>query len=85
MSTVLDDAKALVSGDRQVAYGSPYVSLRRIALLWSALLDHTIEPEEVALMMILLKVSRQANAHGRDNLVDIAGYAELLAAMKKEP
>ena len=33
------------------------------------------EPADVAMMQILLKLSREGHKHGRDNLTDIAGYA----------
>tara|TARA_R110000744_G_C19367560_1_gene562058 strand:+ start:2761 stop:3225 length:465 start_codon:yes stop_codon:yes gene_type:complete len=36
---------------------------------------------DIALMMILLKVAREQSKHKRDNIVDIAGYARNLAQM----
>lgn len=61
--------------DRQKQYGDSKPDFVRIAGLWSALLGHEITPDDVALMMILLKVSREKHAHKEDNLVDIMGYA----------
>lgn len=34
--------------------------------------------EDGILFMVCVKLSREANAHGSDNLVDLAGYVDLL-------
>ena len=57
----------------------------RTATLWLAFLGKTITAEDVPLMMILLKVSREANKHKRDNLVDIAGYARTREMLDDKP
>ncbi len=81
-STILEEAASVTSGDRQTSYGHPKHNLRNTALFWTAYLyrkygekSPSLSAEDVAMMMILLKVSRQANAPKRDNLVDIAGWA----------
>lgn len=74
--SVLLEAEGLVHGPRQQSYGHPYADFSRTAALWSAILGVDVEPEQVALCMIAVKLSRECNAHKRDNLVDIAGYAE---------
>lgn len=81
MHSVLDKAKEIVT-ERQVHYGTPLENHKTIADVWTALLkaskvidgDVSIKPEEVALMMIAVKLCREFNAHKMDNLVDIAGY-----------
>jgi hypothetical protein len=75
--TLLDEAKAIINAERQREYGPPHASFRRIAGLWSAYLDITVHPRDVACMMALLKIGREAHAHKRDNLVDAAGYSAL--------
>jgi hypothetical protein len=46
--------------------------------MWSSYLDHTIEPHDVAAMMIIVKLSRiQTSPTKRDSWVDLAGYAAL--------
>jgi Domain of unknown function (DUF6378) len=72
---ILQEADKITGGDRHDSYGHPRADFTRTAILWSAFLGITITPEQVPLMMILLKVSREANKHKRDNLTDIAGYA----------
>lgn len=79
--TVLDEAKSLVHGDRGQSYGHPKEDFHTTARLWNAYLGRRfgvscLDAQDVAMLMILLKVSREAHRHKRDNLVDIAGYAE---------
>ena len=80
---ILEDAKALVTGARVEDYGTARESFGRIAKLWSAALGVEISPTEVALCMILLKVSREINGHKRDSLVDIAGYAKNIEILEE--
>lgn len=74
--SVLIEAQGLVHGDRNAAYGSPLHDFQRTAKMWSAILGVEVPPEKVGLCMIAVKISRECNKHKRDNLVDIAGYAE---------
>lgn len=72
---ILQEAQALVGGDRNKAYGHPSEDFDRIARFWSNYLAFPIEPRDVGMMLILMKVARERYAHKRDNLTDIAGYA----------
>ena len=45
--------------------------------MWSVIFETDITPNQVALAMIALKITRQMHANKRDNWVDIAGYARL--------
>ena len=72
----LERAKAIVTGKREKEYGDPEDSFRMIAELWSAYLKKYIKPEDVAIMMILLKVARvQGKGGTEDCFVDMAGYS----------
>lgn len=74
--TVLEEAQRVVSGPRQEAYGSPYDDHTRVGRMWGAILGVPDIPAHiVSMMMVAVKVSREVNEHGRDNLVDIAGYS----------
>ena len=46
--------------------------------MWSAMKGVEFEAREVAMFMILLKLSRETHQKKRDNSVDIAGYARCL-------
>ena len=74
--SILSEAEAIVGGARQADYGTPLANHSRTAALWSVYLGITVTPRQVCMMNVLQKVSRDANAPKRDNLVDIAGYAE---------
>ena len=82
---VLDTAKKCVCGDRELDYGSPEISFRKIASFWEVYLDEkcvspganiTIEPEDVAAMLALMKIARISTGSDKDdNWIDLAGYA----------
>ena len=77
--TVLQEADRLVAADRQDAYGHPFDDFTRTGKMWAAILDLTeVKPEEVALCMVALKISRECHKPKRDNRVDGAGYLKCL-------
>lgn len=72
----LDTAKNCVIGNREQDYGAPESNFATIASFWSDYLDMNISAQQVADMMILMKISRIKNGGGTgDSYVDIAGYA----------
>ncbi len=81
--SISEEAAAVVAGDRADDYGDVNESFARIAKLWSAYTGTTINPWDVAQMMILLKVSRAKTSTKRDTLVDIVGYAECAGQLKQ--
>jgi hypothetical protein len=72
------EANALVNGERQADYGTPRDNYSGIAKVWSGILSpilkRDITPEEAALLMVGLKLQRQAMKPKRDNMVDAHGY-----------
>jgi len=89
-TSILDEAKRITSGARNMDYGHPREDFTRTARLWTALLQHKLKPieailaDDIAMCMIALKLSRQVHSHKRDNLVDIAGYTRTLAILSGE-
>lgn len=81
---VLEEAGKLVQGDRGEAYGHPTVKYKVLADLWSGILRFEVTPEQVVLCMLATKLGRESLNHKRDNLVDIAGYAKVLAMLTDE-
>jgi hypothetical protein len=73
----LREAASIIAGDRDVQYGGPEENFTRIAKIWSVIVGTEITPEDVAMMMVGLKVARYASKSGfqPDTWVDIAGYA----------
>lgn len=74
--SVLAAADRAVRGPRRTTYGSPAENHARTAELYSTYLGVPITARQVCFLNILQKVSRDAHLAKRDNLVDIAGYAE---------
>lgn len=82
--SVLEEAQALIHGQRSLDYGGPLESFERIAGLWSAYLGHPLAAEDVVNLMVLLKVSRAKQGFHRDSYVDIAGYAGCAELVQRE-
>lgn len=72
---ILFTASDYISRDRNATHGDAEKNFGLIAAYWSAHLDTTVTPADVAVMMTLLKLARiKSNpAHG-DNWIDGAGY-----------
>lgn len=79
--SILLEAERIIHGARRDDYGDVRESFARVADLWSAYLGIEIQPEQVGLCMVLLKIARAANVVTRDSLVDIAGYAGCVAEL----
>lgn len=83
--SILEEAISVTSGDRRRDYGTAQEIHGKIARFWQVYLGNRKEPsgeisaEDVASMMILLKIARNIETPKRDNLVDIAGYANCSA------
>lgn len=95
---VLEEAMEIINGERQDVYGSPEDSFALIGRYWGAYLFSkgydmkahpcgpdevlVVEAGEVAMMMTLFKIAREANQHKRDNIIDAAGYLGIYADMQ---
>lgn len=93
MSTILEQAAAIVDADREKTYGNPGKNLRAIAEIWGAWLrargklapDAFLTFEDVACMMAGLKLARLANDPKHvDSAVDACGYLRLLERCQAE-
>lgn len=77
---LLDEAKALVTGDRNHQYGPPHQDFQKTADVLSALgwsvNGRPVQAHHVAVAMIAVKLARLTWSPGkRDSWTDIAGYA----------
>jgi len=81
MTSILEEAQKIVTGDRRNDYGDAYENMLHIAEMVTAYLKHklkpgvSISPSDIAKFNILQKLSRSVTADKRDNRVDTAGYA----------
>lgn len=75
-SDILDTAKKYVTEDRAADHGNMEDNFRTIASYWNTHLGiDFIEPQDVAVMMTMLKLARiKSNNKHIDNWVDACGY-----------
>jgi hypothetical protein len=75
-AAVLDTAKDYVTRDRAADHGDMEDNFRTIASYWNTHLGiDFIEPQDVAVMMTLLKIARiRQNEKHLDNWIDACGY-----------
>lgn len=81
---VLKDATSIIMNDRNNVYGPPEVSFNSIAKFWNCWMvcthrDVTFDEEDVAIMLLLMKIARTSFSNKYDNFVDMAGYAACAA------
>lgn len=87
-TNVFDAAKTIIYGDREKTYGNPSKNLDTIAEMWTAWLRArgllasdaaSLNFDDVACMMTLLKLARLANdTWHKDSQIDACGYIGLL-------
>ena len=81
--SILSEAERIVNGERQADYSDPVANFNRIASIASAIMAKDITAEECCIVMIVVKLARENYKHKRDNLVDLAGYVEILNRIKE--
>ena len=75
---ILNKANEIICKDRQATHGEAEDSFSDIANLWSAYLHREINPKDVAMMMVMLKIVRyKKNPTHLDNAIDLCGYAAI--------
>lgn len=80
--SVLETAETLIFGDRNHAYGHPLDDFATTAEFWTTWgqargflqPEAAYSPEDVAMMQVLLKISRESRVALVDNVVDGPGY-----------
>jgi hypothetical protein len=74
-----------ILSDREDQYGTPSRLFDEIARIWTVLLSIEIEPEQVALCMLGVKLARLShNWSHADSIKDVAGYAAILSQLVNE-
>lgn len=81
--SILEEAQALIYGERQADYGSVTTNFTNIAKGWEVILGGKVTPEQVALCLAWVKIARQTNKPKHDSLVDIAGYIGCIDKLSK--
>jgi hypothetical protein len=81
---ILEQAKTLTNTDRQQSYGTPLSNFTRIANFWSSYLEIDITPEQAAMCMALVKVSRSMQSKEVDNYIDGAAYFAIAGELSND-
>lgn len=75
---ILEKASRLIAKDRAKIYGDALTNHKRIASLWSVLLEKDISPQDVYKCMIAVKLARLIETPNHlDSVTDIIGYSAL--------
>lgn len=82
--SVCQIAHDLTNTDRIASYGHPKINFDDIARMWSVILRPILKPGEqvtatqVGLCNVATKICRHVSRPKRDNLIDMAGYANTI-------
>lgn len=88
--SVCAEADNLVVGARRETYGHPLDDYTCVTAMWRAYLKHKygievpLAPEDGTLMMVMVKLAREAKHPKRDNLVDGCGYFQCTDLIHRE-
>ena len=81
--SILYEAERIVNGERQADYSDPVENFKHISSIASSISKENLSPTTCAIVMIAVKLARENYKHKRDNLVDLAGYVEILNRIKE--
>lgn len=81
----LNEAIKCVCKDRDQQYGTPQKNITKIAELWSIFKGVKFSPQDVGVMMALLKIARISSGQSKDdNYIDACGYLSLSCELETE-
>ena len=83
--SILTEAHALVYGQKEQLYGDATADMERVATMWTAILGTPVEPWQIPLCMVAIKLSRLCHKRYKDGWVDVAGWADVGAQVDCEP
>jgi hypothetical protein len=81
---IAHEAVKILSGDRNVDYGSYIESFNKISTVASILAGKPITEEDCAKVLMAVKLVRESHRHKRDNLVDLVAYSVILNDLENE-
>lgn len=82
---ILKEAMKIINTDRNADYGDAKDNFDNTADLWSAYTGHEFNAVDVAVMMMLVKISRiRVSPSKVDHFVDLCGYASLCGEISSD-
>lgn len=83
--SILEEAIEIVNGSRKTDYGDPVESFKRIAQMANLMSNsNDFTPVKCCIVLMATKLTRESNAHKRDNIVDLAGYGHILQLLEED-
>ena len=83
--SIIEEAKQITDHDRQIQYGNPKDHFTDVGRIWGSILRiDDIPPAKVGLMMVGLKLAREAFKPKYDNRLDAIGYTLLVDKLENE-
>lgn len=67
-----------ITNDNNRGYEPPHIGFQKIADLARILTGKDLTARDICFVFMAVKLQREAFSHRRDNLVDLAGYANLM-------
>ena len=81
---ILEEANRIVNGDRQADYSDPVRNFTDISEIATFLTKKELTAEDCCNVLIAVKLTRERFKHKEDNLIDLAGYTEILNRIKSQ-
>lgn len=82
--SILTEAAEIRAGSRQTDYGDAVENFKKIAIVATILSGAGLTPRQAAAVHIATKIVREGHRHKRDNLVDLAGYADIFERISND-
>jgi hypothetical protein len=82
-ASILLEAFNIVNGSRSVDYKGTE-GFEKISLIWNTLYPNKpLEPKDISMLMVVLKLVRESVTHKTDNLLDACGYLHFTNELNK--
>lgn len=80
MSKIIKEAQEILDriDKSHASYGPPKKSMQDAAAIASILCGKTLSAKDIVKVQMALKLSREANSHKEDNLIDLVAYTSIL-------
>lgn len=76
-------AQELITGDRQESYDCPAENFARISNIYFSISGMRLQPKEIALLMVAVKLGRNRHSQDPDNIIDAIGYLDIYNSLNQ--
>ena len=82
--SILAEAAEIRAGVRATDYGDAVASFNKVATIATEMCGFRVTPSDCCKVLMAVKMVRQSYKHKRDNLVDLAGYTDILHLLEED-